>query len=180
MQSEWNIKPRSETCQATGHPFSEGDYFYTLLFYSGDEGERYQRLDLSEAAWQERKKEETAAIPFSSWRSQYELPPPPEAETIPRDDAEGMLRHLMESKEESHQKACYILAAMLERKRILKTLPSEDKAILLYEHSSTGETFIITDPKLSLENLVEVQQEVADILKNVTGATTAIEKTSQE
>lgn len=167
MKNEWNIKSRSQSCQASGVAFAEGDYFYTLLFHGEDEG--YDRLDLSEAAWNERKQEQGASVPFSSWRSQYELPPPPQAETIPRDSAEGMLRHFMESKDPTHAKACYILAVMLERKKILRLLPSPEATTLLYEHVSTGETFIITDPQLSLENLMEVQQQVSEILKNVTG-----------
>ena len=170
MQHEWNIKSRSASCQATGIAFAEGDCFYTLLFHD-DEG--YQRLDLSESAWQERKMDEAAAVPFSSWRSHYELPPPPEAETIPRDDAEGMLRHLMESKDPSHLKTAYVLALMLERKKILRPLLSTDTSTLLYEHVATGETFIIPDPQLSLENLIAVQHEVAEILKKVTGETKA-------
>lgn len=172
MQHEWNIKSRSERCQGTGLPFAEGDYFQTLLFH---DAEGYQRLDLSEVAWQERKNDATAPIPFSSWRSQYELPPPPEAETIPRDDAEGMLRRLMESSDPSHLKTAYVLGLMLERKKILRPLPSTDASTLLYEHVSTGETFIIPDPHLSLENLIEVQQEVAEILKKVTGEPKAVE-----
>ncbi|MFI0348575.1 MAG: hypothetical protein ACH346_07420 [Chthoniobacterales bacterium] len=161
MQHEWNIKSRSECCQATGLPFVEGDYFQTLLFHD-DEG--YQRLDLSEAAWQERKNDASAPVPFSSWRSQYELPPPV-AETIPRDDAEGMLRHLMKSSDPSHLKTAYVLGLMLERKKCLRPLPSTDPSTLLYEHIATGETFIIPDPHLSLEHLIEVQHEVAEILK---------------
>ena len=64
-----------------------------------------------------------------------------------------------------HQNVCYILALMLERKKVLRPLPSPEKTTLLYEHVMTGETFIITDPQLSLENLIEVQQEVSELLR---------------
>lgn len=162
MLNDWNIKSRSTTCQATGEPFEEDQIFFTLLFCDGEE---YKRLDLCETAWEARKIDPTQPIPFSYWRSKYENPPPPPPETLKKDDAEGMLRRLLASPEANHRNACYILAIMLERKKILKPLASPDASTLLYEHTSTGETFIITDPHLSLENLLEVQQEVGALLR---------------
>ena len=145
----------------TGMPFGEGDFFYTLLFWNEEES---QRLDLSEAAWEERKQDAAAPIPFSYWRSKYEVPPPPAPEPLPKDDAEGMLRYFLNQQDLKHQNVCYILALMLERKKLLRPLPSPEKRTLLYEHVGTGETFILTDPELSLENLVQVQQEVSALL----------------
>jgi hypothetical protein len=163
MQHDWNIKSRSDSCQVTNRPFQEGDFFYTLLFFNEEE---CQRLDLSESAWEERKKEITAPVPFSYWRSKYEAPPPPAPEALPKDDAEGMLRYFLQQQDPQHQNACYILALMLERKKLLRPLPSPEKKRLLYEHIGTGETFILTDPELSLKNLVEVQQEVSNLLRS--------------
>jgi len=165
MQIEWNIKSRSNTCQASGVLFQEGDFFYTLLFRN-DAG--YERQDVSEASWEEQKDDASKPVPFSLWRSKYELPPPPLPETLAKDDAEGMLRYLLASNNPQHLKACYILALMLERKKILKPLEGSDDSTLFYEHASTGETFIVKDPHLSLENLLEVQQEVADLLAGIT------------
>lgn len=161
MQQDWNIKSRSHTCQVTGLAFEEGDFFYTLLFWDKEEA---QRLDLSEAAWEERKQDAAAPIPFSYWRSRYEPPAPPAPEPLPKDDAEGMLRYFLKQQEPQHKNACYILALMLERKKLFRPLPSPNKSTLLYEHVGTGETFILTDPQLSLENLLEVQQEVSALL----------------
>lgn len=161
MKQDWNIKSRSDSCQVTNTPFSEGDFFYTLLFFNEEE---CQRLDLSESAWEERKKEEMVPIPFSYWRSKYEMPPPPAPEPLPKDDAEGMLRYFLKQQDSKHANVCYILALMLERKKLLRPLPSPEKTTLLYEHVGTGETFIIKDPQLSLENLIEVQKEVSQLL----------------
>ncbi|MBM3857684.1 MAG: hypothetical protein FJ390_06970 [Verrucomicrobia bacterium] len=161
MQQDWNIKSRSDTCQVTNLPFAEGDFFYTLLFWNEEES---QRVDLSESAWEQRKQDETAPVPFSHWRSKYEAPPPPTPEPLPKDDAEGMLRYFLKQQDPKHQNVCYILALMLERKKLLRPLPSPEKTTLLYEHIVTGETFILTDPQLSLENLVSVQQEVSELL----------------
>ena len=78
-----------------------------------------------------------------------------------------MLRQLCESLNPAHLNTRYLLAVMLERKRILRPQPSPDKGTLIYEHSTTGETFIITDPQLSLSDLVAVQEEVSALLSGL-------------
>lgn len=176
MLNDWNIKSRSDTCQISGTPFQEGDFFYTLLFCNNND--EYERLDVSEASWKALNSESTESSPFpftkekgkisGSWRSKYELPPPPPPEPLKKDDAEGMLRYFLASTDPQHLNASYILALMLERKKIFKALPSADSSTLLYEHTATGETFIIKDPHLSLENLAEVQQEVSALLQGAT------------
>jgi len=161
MQQDWNIKQRSETCAATGRPFVEGESFHTALLR---EGEGFQRLDLSEEAWKARNEDPSAPAVFSSWRSKFEHPAPPPPEPLPRDDAEGMLRRLLESNDPAHTNTRYLLAVMLERKKILQPQPSPGKETLVYEHASTGETFLIADPDLSLADLAAVQEEVSALL----------------
>jgi hypothetical protein len=173
MQQEWNIKSRSEACDATGRPFVEGEIFYTALFH---DGEGFRRTDLSEEAWTARTADPTSEPIFSSWRSKFEPPAPPAPEALRRDDAEGMLRQLMESQDPAHLNTRYLLAVMLERKRLLKPQKSPEKGTLIYEHASTGETFIITDPQLSLDDLVAVQEEVSGLLAGLTTLSTPEEK----
>jgi len=161
MQQDWNIKQRSETCAATGRPFVEGESFHTALLR---EGEGFQRLDLSEEAWKARNADPAAPAVFSSWRSKFEPPAPPPPEPLPRDDAEGMLRRLLESNDPAHTNTRYLLAVMLERKKILRPQPSPGRETLVYEHATTGETFLIADPNLSLADLAAVQEEVSALL----------------
>jgi len=87
-----------------------------------------------------------------------------------------MLRQLMESQDPAHLNTRYLLAVMLERKRLLKPQKSPEKGTLIYEHASTGETFIITDPQLSLDDLVAVQEEVSGLLAGLTTLSTPEEK----
>ena len=161
MQQDWNIKTRSDTCHVTGQPFVEGELFHTALFREGD---GFRRADFSEEAWGQRMSAADAEQPFSSWRSRYEPPAPPAPEALPKDDAEGMLRTLADSSDPAHTNARYLLAVMLERKRILRPQASGEQGLLVYEHARTGETFLIPDPGLSLADLAAVQEEVSALL----------------
>ncbi len=65
--------------------------------------------------------------------------------------------------------ACYVLAAMLERKRVLKQVKTEhgaDGRVLIYEHGATGDVFIVPEPQLRLDELENVQNEVAQLLQS--------------
>lgn len=158
MQNDWDIKSRAHTCSATGRPFEPGEIFYTLLFR---EAEGFRREDLSETAWAGRM---GGAQPFSFWRSRYEPPPPPPPEPLRKDDAEGMLRHFLDHASPATANVAYILALMLERKKVFIPEESTDHGVLVYSHARTGESFIIPNPGLSLEEIPAVQQEVSQLL----------------
>lgn len=158
MNNDWEIKSRSHACTKTGKEFEEGEIFYTLLFRDGN---GFRREDLSESAWQERNDN---IQPFSFWKTRYEPPPPPKPEALKKDDAEGLLRQLIEDDHEGTKNARYILAVMLERKRILRPVESTDPEILVYERAGTGEVFAIANPHLGIEQIPDVQKEVAELL----------------
>lgn len=158
MQADWDIKSRAHRCSRTGQEFSEGDFFYTILVR---EGEGFRREDMCDEAWSARNDN---IEPFSFWRSKYEPPAPPPPEPLRRDDAEGLLRRLIEKNDPAHRNARYILALMLERKRLLRPIECSDADMLAYEHVASGETFVIANPKLSMEHIPAVQQEVSVLL----------------
>ncbi|HEX8294942.1 MAG TPA: hypothetical protein VF593_01465 [Chthoniobacteraceae bacterium] len=161
MNQDWSIQHRAERCAATGESFADGEHFYTLLFH---DKEGYRREDLSEAAFQARNEN---IQPFSLWRSKFELPPPPAPEAIGRQTAEDLLRRYMEEQSPQHAAARYLLAAMLERKKLLKEIESRRVAgslTRIYENPKTGEVFVIPDPELRLDQLEQVQTEVAALL----------------
>jgi hypothetical protein len=175
MQQDWNIRMRAEACDATGKPFAEGEIFHTALYREGD---GFLRRDLCEEAWNVLTADPQSAPPFSSWRSKFEPPAPPAPEALPKDDAEGMLRRLLESNDPAHANTRYLLAVMLERKRILRPQPSEEATLLVYEHAKTGETFLITDPRLSLADLAAVQEEVSALLSGLSAPPSSASETS--
>jgi hypothetical protein len=158
MEGEWEIKSRARCCARTGKPFEEGEYFYTLLFR---EGGGFRREDISEKAWAERNEN---IEPFSFWRSRYEAPTPTPAEPLPKDDAESLLRRLIAEGNPASENARYILALMLERKRVLRPVESSETSLLVYEHAGTGESIVLANPDLSLETLSAIQNEVYEML----------------
>ena len=74
----------------------------------------------------------------------------------------------MEETSSQHASARYLLAAMLERKRLLKEIEAkpgaEGQVTRIYEHTKTGEVFVIPDPGLRLDQIEQVQQEVSALL----------------
>ena len=86
-------------------------------------------------AWRERNEN---IQPFSFWRSKYKAPQPPPSEPLRKEDAENLLRRLVSEAEPATVNARYILALILERKRILRPIESSDESLLVYEHAGTG------------------------------------------
>lgn len=166
LPTEWAIKHRSDACTATQRPFAPGEYLYTLLFR--DNG-GFRREDLTEEAWATRNEN---IQPFSFWKTRYEPAPPAPPEPLAKENAEDLFRRLISS-DNPPANAIYVLAVMLERKRVLKQIKSEDSErgrLLVYEHVRSGDVFIVPDPKLRLDELEAVQNEVANLLRGAAPA----------
>ena len=166
LNETWNIKSRATTCSATGKPFEDGDTVHAAIFRNeGEDG--YERLDFSTEAWQARKEDPQAPVPYSHWRTKFEVyvDPNKKPEVVEKESAETLLRRLIEEDEAKSENARYILALMLERKKQLvqvDTKPNDDDSrMLIYEHVKTGEAFIVRDPLLKLAEIDEIQEEVA-------------------
>jgi hypothetical protein len=163
--NEWNIQSRGHACQSCHAPFCDRQAYYTILF---DEKKDFLRTDVCEKCWKEQFSESRDRKGFiSCWHGEYEVPPAP-VEAIQKENAETLLRKLMEVNDPKHAAASYILAVMLERKRILKVkeqIRIEGKRIFVYEQPRTGDVFTIPDPALQLNQLEEVQRDVAQLLE---------------
>ncbi|MDZ4743304.1 MAG: hypothetical protein SGI98_07800 [Verrucomicrobiota bacterium] len=161
---EWNIQSRSRVCAGTGKSFEEAEQIVSMLFL-GKNG--YERKDYCQQAWRELITTPDTA-PNSYWQTKFFTPPPPPPDALKKDDAEGMLRQLIERNEESTVMTRYILAIMLERKRILKQIDTFMNDLLgkviVYEHLKSGESFTIADPDLRLDQIMDVQKEVIAML----------------
>jgi hypothetical protein len=164
---EWNIQSRGHACTLTGRTFADQEVYFTVLL---DQRAGFERFDLCAEAWQEHGPEILARPGLvSHWRGRYEAPPAVAPEAIRKDDAESLLRKLVERADEQFAPACYILAVMLERKRVLKVktqLREAGRRVFVYEQARTGDVFTIADPDLHLDQLEAVQRQVAELLEH--------------
>jgi len=165
--TEWHIQSRAHACEACGKPFADKQNYHTLLF---DEKADFRRSDICEACWQKQysdgARERKGFISY--WHGIYEAPPPP-TEAIQKETAESLLRKLIEQNDPHYIAAGYILAVMLERKRLLKVkeqLIRDGRRVFVYEQPHTGDVFTIIDPNLQLNQLEAVQRDVAALLEH--------------
>jgi hypothetical protein len=166
MIVDWNIQSRAHACTACGKAFADKETYHTLLY---DERADLHRLDVCEPCWQTQHSNGARDRKgfISYWHGVYEAPPPVQ-EAIKKETAESLLRKLIELRDPQHVAAVYILAVMLERKRLLKVkeqITRDGQRVFIYEQPKTGDVFSITDPNLQLNQLEAVQREVADLLE---------------
>jgi hypothetical protein len=165
--NEWNIQSRAHACEACGQPFADKQPYHTLLL---DEKAGLRRSDICEPCWQKQSAAATRTRTgfISHWQGIFEVPPPV-TEVIQKDTAETLLRKIVEQNDPRYAPAAYILAVMLERKRLLKVkeqLKREGQRVFVYEQPKTGDVFTIADPDLHLSQLEAVQRDVAQLLEH--------------
>ena len=165
--TEWNIQSRGHNCTACGKAFADAEHYHTLLF---DEKAEFRRLDICVPCWQKQYSEGARDRKgfVSYWQGVYEAPTPP-AEPIQKETAESLLRKLIELNDPQYVPAGFILAVMLERKRLLKVKEQfvrDGQRVFIYEHPKTGDVFTIIDPNLQLNQLEQVQHDVATLLQH--------------
>jgi hypothetical protein len=162
VAQDWDIRPRGNACARCGQPFADGAACFSALAH-GAAG--YSRADFCAPCWND-----GAAAPdaFSAWQGTYHAPPPPTEPPLRKETAESLLRRLLEDTDERRGGVVYVLAVMLERNRTLveREVKLEDgaPALRVYEHRSTGETFLIPDPRLRLDELEQVEHDTAALL----------------
>ncbi len=164
--NEWNIQSRAHGCQSCDAPFADKQTYYTILF---DEKRDFLRTDVCQKCWDTQYSQARDRKGFiSCWHGEYEVPPAP-VEVIQKENAETLLRKLIELNDPKFGAASFILAVMLERKRILKVkeqIKTEGKRVFVYEQPKTGDVFTIPDPNLQLNQLEDVQRDVAQLLEH--------------
>lgn len=179
--TEWHIQSRAHACEACGKPFADKENYHTLLF---DEKADFRRSDICAACWQKQysdgARERKGFISY--WHGVYEAPPPP-TDAIQKETAESLLRKLIEQNDPYYIPAGYILAVMLERKRLLKVkeqLVRDGRRVFVYEQPHTGDVFTIIDPNLQLNQLEAVQRDVAALLEHGLNPPTAAQTAPPE
>jgi hypothetical protein len=166
--NDWNIQSRAHQCMDCGRSFQDKETYRTLLL---DEKQAYVRKDVCEGCWKDQYSQGAQERKgfVSCWQGVYEVPPAAPPEPIQKETAESLLRKLIERNEPQYAAAAFILAVMLERKRVLKVkeqLRDGGRRVFLYEQPKTGDLFTIPDPQLQLNQLEQVQHDVADLLEH--------------
>jgi len=164
--TEWNIQSRAHVCQGCTQPFTDQQPYHTVLF---DERQGYERFDVCEACWAGQYGQGATSRKgfISHWQGVFEIPPI-QPDPIQRETAETLLRKLVELNDPKFGPACFILAVMLERKRVLKVkdqVVTDGRRVFVYEHPRNGDVFTVPDPNLRLDQLDEVQRSVAQLLE---------------
>ena len=163
---DWKIRSRSSKCGFSGKDFADGEEFYTCIFKDPD-SDGFLRKDFSTAVWEEARAT-LRQEPYSRWKSVFRLPEvEPEADAIHDNSAEGMLRKMLDEDDPATENTRYILALMLERKKVLLPVDvkqSEARRLLFYEHKESGDVFIVADPQLKLDEIGTIQAEITSLL----------------
>lgn len=165
LERQWKLSSRKHACAHTGEPFSEGQPFYTAIFWDEEQGE-FRREDFSLDAWEELKEE---VQPFSFWKSHYESPETDSKrqDAVDKEDAEEALKRMIHENNPATEKTRYLLALMLERKKILQQIDSQEKdgqRLVIYKRRKTEEIFIVPDPGLQLDEISSIQGEVLSMM----------------
>lgn len=180
MSQEWNLRSRGHVCSVCQKPLVDRTPIVSVLKET-DAG--YDRLDCHPECWKAEKRD---WAPFSIWDGVYMAPQKEvKEEPLKKEDAGELLRHLMTLEDPAMKNVIYVLAVMLERSKILverDRKDMEDGTIRrVYEDRKNGDTLVILDPRLRLENLAEVQSQVVALLSGTKtlGEVSAEEETAQ-
>jgi hypothetical protein len=162
MSQEWNIRSRGHVCSICEKPLVNKAPVVSILHELAD---GYERLDCHPECWKTAPRD----WELSSWEGVYSAPPPSDKkETLKKETADELLRHLISLDDPAMKNVVYVLAVMLERSKILVERDAKEQPdrtiIRIYEHRRTGESFIVLDPRIRLENLNDVQTEVVALL----------------
>ena len=117
LAESWHIRSRGRECAASQRPFVAGEAIITALFPDPDSS-GYLRRDYCLEAWDALPP--AVAPPFSHWRTTYSAPGGDKPQEREREQPEDILRRLVEEDQDHTENTRYILAVMLERKRILR------------------------------------------------------------
>ena len=163
MSQEWNIRSRGHVCSLCQKPLVDHAPVISVL---KEVSSGYERFDCHPECWKTATRDWE---PFSFWDGVYFAPIKEEKkEPLKKEDAGELLRHLITLDDPSMKNVVYVLAVMLERSKILVERDRKEQADgtirRVYEDRKNGDTFVILDPRIRLENLPEVQRQVVALL----------------
>jgi hypothetical protein len=157
--TDYQIQPHTRRCAATGRELRPGEKFYTALL---DEGERFLRKDYSSEAWQG-----PPAGAFSFWSGRV---PPPEGsgrQTIDDDVLAECFQRLESETEPAKVNFRYVVALLLMRRKRFKFEEARLEhglEVLTLRCVRSGQRHDVVNPRLTEQEMAEVQEEVFKVL----------------
>jgi len=163
VAQDWDIRPCGSTCCTCERPFVADQEYQSLLVFSEEE---LDRRDYCCECWKAHSVDDSAGE--GSWKGVFRPPAPPPEEALKKETAENLLRKLIATEDDANGNVIYLLAVMLERKKMLverdRKKDDEGNITLVFEYRKTGEVFLVPDPQLQLDQLGHVQREVSQLL----------------
>jgi len=159
MVTDYQIQPNSRRCAVTGRELQPGERYFSALI---EEGNQFVRRDFCVEAW-------TGPPPgtFSFWTGKV---PPPQENAKPRfdDDLLEECFHRLEGQTDPGRvNFRYVLTLLLIRRKRLKF---ENSAVengvesLSVRGTRDGKTYVVVNPRLTEEEMGQVQEEVFRVL----------------
>jgi hypothetical protein len=156
---DYQIQPITRRCSVTGRQLHPGETFFTALL---EEGAHFQRLDYCSEAWQG-----PPPGSFSFWTGRV---PPHADQNKPRFDDDLLLDcfHRLEGQDDPGRvNFRYVVALLLMRRKRLKferTISEGNGEKLCLRCPQTGATHLVVNPRLSEDEMSQVQEEVFKVL----------------
>lgn len=154
----WEVSSRSDRCAGSGDSFEDGQAVMSRLILS-EAG--VAREDYAIPAWNDELRDEA----FVYWKTAFKKPAPKKEEPFKEENAEEAFRELLEQNDDEDRTTLFVLAVMLERKRLFVEQGSQrdpqGHLMRIYEHKDSNESFLVFDPEIPLEDIADVQMEVA-------------------
>lgn len=167
LTEPWHVRSRSRECAATHRAFVDGEKIVTAL-YPDPLSSGYLRRDICLEAWNHLPAD--AEPPFSFWQTTFAAPADADhAHPVEKLSPEEILHRLIAEDDDHTENTRYILAVMLERKKLLRETDSQrtpNGILRVYEHRKTGEVYLIRDPDIPLDQVETFQGEVITLLEN--------------
>lgn len=162
---DWQIQSMSKDCKFCGLAFIRNQRVRTVLLRAQ---EGFERIDLCDKCWELHWKDELKrpAEFISSWSTIYRSASP--RRQMNKDAIERILRELLTGSENINEGLCYILALILEQKKVFRLkgeLIEGERIFLQYENIKSGELFIVPYPKLDWSKMPELELQIERLLK---------------
>ncbi len=169
---EWEVQKGGCQCEGCRSAFMDHQLYHCLLILGA---ETLQRQDYCATCWNEKIAPGLGSTKdYAAWSAYFKIVLPVlKEEVIKKDHAQSVFRKLLACGDPTKKNILFVMAVMLERKKILKqqkvirqesTDGSAAKKILVYVHGETAESITIEDPQIPLAQWTRIQKEVTDLL----------------